>query len=71
MRPGGGGAQGPAFLQVAELYQHKLQHTAANMAHGPFGGIQGIEMKALLCLGQFLDINMSTLEFQLSLEASK
>ncbi len=30
-----------SFLQLTKLFEHGLEHTAANMAYGPFGGVSG------------------------------
>ena len=27
--------------RLTKVYEHKLQHTACNMVHGPFGGPKG------------------------------
>lgn len=32
---------GGSYLQLTRLYEHWLEHTAANMTYGPFGGVQG------------------------------
>lgn len=29
------------LLQINKLFEHYLEHTAANMCYGPFGGVQG------------------------------
>mmetsp|Transcript_14226 Transcript_14226/g.38566 ORF Transcript_14226/g.38566 Transcript_14226/m.38566 type:complete len:906 (-) Transcript_14226:247-2964(-) len=34
---------GSSFLHITKLYAHHLDHTAANMTYGPFGGIRGID----------------------------
>ncbi|GFR41608.1 hypothetical protein Agub_g2332 [Astrephomene gubernaculifera] len=34
---------GGAFLHLSRLYEHWLEHTAANMTYGPFGGVQGCD----------------------------
>ncbi|GLC42379.1 Protein PTHB1 [Pleodorina starrii] len=34
---------GGSFLQLARLYDHWLEHTAANMTYGPFNGVQGCD----------------------------
>jgi hypothetical protein len=34
-------AVGSSYLQHSKIYEHYLEHTAANMATGPFGGISG------------------------------
>lgn len=34
---------GGSFLQMHKLYEHWLEHTAANMTYGPFGGVQGVD----------------------------
>jgi hypothetical protein len=34
-------AVGSSYLQLSKLYEHHLEHTAANMAAGPFGGGSG------------------------------
>lgn len=34
-------AVGSSYLQLSKLYEHKLEHTAANLAYGPFGGATG------------------------------
>mmetsp|Transcript_4941 Transcript_4941/g.9082 ORF Transcript_4941/g.9082 Transcript_4941/m.9082 type:complete len:326 (-) Transcript_4941:321-1298(-) len=34
-------AHGGSFLQLHRHYEHWLEHTAANMTIGPFGGVQG------------------------------
>ncbi|WIA14131.1 hypothetical protein OEZ85_002674 [Tetradesmus obliquus] len=36
-------AVGSSYLQHSKIYEHHLEHTAANMATGPFGGIAGVE----------------------------
>uniref|UniRef100_A0A383VDZ0 PTHB1 N-terminal domain-containing protein n=1 Tax=Tetradesmus obliquus TaxID=3088 RepID=A0A383VDZ0_TETOB len=36
-------AVGSSYLQHSKIYEHYLEHTAANMATGPFGGIAGVE----------------------------
>ncbi|KAL6763407.1 PTHB1 N-terminus-domain-containing protein [Haematococcus lacustris] len=32
---------GTQYLQASKLYEHPMEHTAANMCFGPFGGVQG------------------------------
>jgi len=32
---------GSSYLQLSKLYEHALEHTAANMTYGPFGGVKG------------------------------
>ncbi|KAG2452068.1 hypothetical protein HYH02_003104 [Chlamydomonas schloesseri] len=34
---------GGAYLNLSRLYEHWLEHTAANMTYGPFGGVQGCD----------------------------
>ncbi len=34
-------AAGSSFLQLSQLYEHALEHTAANMTTGGFGGARG------------------------------
>ncbi|GLI70845.1 hypothetical protein VaNZ11_015856, partial [Volvox africanus] len=34
---------GGSYLQLARLYDHWLEHTAANMTYGPFNGVQGCD----------------------------
>lgn len=34
-------AVGSSYLQLSKLYEHALEHTAANLAYGRFGGITG------------------------------
>jgi Bardet-Biedl syndrome 9 protein len=34
-------AVGSSYLQLSKLYEHALEHTAANLAYGPFGGVTG------------------------------
>jgi hypothetical protein len=29
------------YLQLTKMYEHNLDHTAANMTYGPFGGASG------------------------------
>ncbi len=36
-----GSAQGTAYLQLQKLCEHTLEHTAANMVCGSFGGVRG------------------------------
>eukprot|EP00775_Hariotina_reticulata_P008314 gene8314-8499_t len=36
-------AVGSSYLQLNKIYEHHLEHTAANMAAGPFGGVSGCE----------------------------
>ncbi|GMH42672.1 hypothetical protein BSKO_10591 [Bryopsis sp. KO-2023] len=43
VQAGSSTAQGASYLQVTELYQHRLNHTAANMVQGSFGGISGAD----------------------------
>lgn len=31
-------SQGAAYMQTTRLYEHWLEHTAANLTYGPFGG---------------------------------
>ncbi|GFH13671.1 Bardet-biedl syndrome 9 protein, partial [Haematococcus lacustris] len=31
---------GTQYLQASKLYEHPMEHTAANMCFGPFGGVQ-------------------------------
>jgi hypothetical protein len=35
-------AAGSSFLQLLQLYEHHLEHTAANMTTGSFGGAKGM-----------------------------
>ncbi len=37
----GGGAVGASYLELKRLYEHYLEHTAANMCYGEFGGAKG------------------------------
>ncbi len=32
---------GSQYLQVGKLYEHHMEHTAANMCYGTFGGQKG------------------------------
>jgi hypothetical protein len=34
-------AVGNSYLQLSKLYEHALEHTAANLTCGPFGGVSG------------------------------
>ncbi|KAG2488148.1 hypothetical protein HYH03_013291 [Edaphochlamys debaryana] len=34
---------GGSYMQLVRLYEHYLEHTAANMCYGPFGGVQGCD----------------------------
>jgi Bardet-Biedl syndrome 9 protein len=34
-------AVGSSYLQLSKVFEHQLEHTAANMAYGPFGGVTG------------------------------
>jgi hypothetical protein len=34
-------AIGSSYLQLSKLYEHALEHTAANLAYGPFAGVAG------------------------------
>ncbi|KXZ41737.1 BBS9 protein [Gonium pectorale] len=34
---------GGSYLHLSRLYEHWLEHTAANMTYGPFGGVQGCD----------------------------
>jgi len=36
-------SMGGSYLQMNKLYEHYLEHTAANMTYGPFGGVQGVD----------------------------
>ncbi|MEW5301465.1 MAG: hypothetical protein WDW36_004324 [Sanguina aurantia] len=36
-------AQGTSYLQLNKQYEHTFEHTAANMTHGGFGGLQGLD----------------------------
>lgn len=36
-------AVGSSYLQLSKLYEHALEHTAANLAYGPFGGVTGVD----------------------------
>jgi Bardet-Biedl syndrome 9 protein len=44
-------AAGASFLQLAQLYEHQLEHTAANMATGGFGGTRGAQRRGAAALG--------------------
>lgn len=34
-------AVGSSYLQLNKVYEHQLEHTAANLAYGPFGNVAG------------------------------
>lgn len=34
-------AVGSSYLQLSKIYEHALDHTAADLAYGPFGGVTG------------------------------
>ena len=36
------GAGGPSYLELSRQYDHKLERSAFNMCHGPFGGANGM-----------------------------
>jgi Bardet-Biedl syndrome 9 protein len=38
---GGGSGGGPSHLELSRQYDHKLDRSAYNMCHGPFGGATG------------------------------
>jgi Bardet-Biedl syndrome 9 protein len=44
-------AVGSSYLQLSKIYEHALDHTAANLAYGPFGGITGGK-SAARCAGR-------------------
>eukprot|EP00803_Ostreobium_quekettii_P005345 evm.model.scf_3119EXC.1 EVM.evm.TU.scf_3119EXC.1 scf_3119EXC:983-9869(+) len=53
-----GGKDSVNYMQLTQLYQHKFEHTVANMVHGPFGGISGADF---ICV-QSYDGQLSFLE---------
>lgn len=41
---GSSNAGGPSYLELSRQYDHKLERSAFNMCHGPFGGANGMHL---------------------------